>query len=41
VAWDWEGPSPCAVCGEVPEEVIEIVEQIVPARGERRKEPAG
>jgi hypothetical protein len=41
VNWDWEGPTPCAVCGEVTEEVIEIIEQIVPARGERRKEPAG
>jgi hypothetical protein len=41
VVWDGEVPSPCAVCGEVPEEVIEIVEQIVPARGQRHEDHAG
>jgi hypothetical protein len=41
VAWKRASPPACAVCGEVPEEVIEIVEQIVPARGEHLKGPRG
>jgi hypothetical protein len=41
VAWKRELPPACAVCGEVSEDIIEIVDQIVPARGERRKVPAG
>jgi hypothetical protein len=32
VNWDWEGPPPCAVCGEVTEEVVEIIEQVVATR---------
>jgi hypothetical protein len=30
--WEEEGSPPCPVCGEVPELVYDIVEQIVPAR---------
>jgi hypothetical protein len=31
--WEEDGPPPCPVCGEVPEDVLRIVEQVVPARG--------
>jgi hypothetical protein len=41
VAWQRELPPACAGCDEAPEDIIEIVEQIVPARGERLNEPAG
>jgi hypothetical protein len=34
--WAKPGPPACPECGEVPEEVIEIVEQVVLDRGEAR-----
>ncbi len=36
MAWAGEGPSPCAACGQVPEEVIEVVEQVVETRDQAR-----
>jgi hypothetical protein len=33
--WTEEGPPVCPECGQVPEEVIEIVEHLVLARGTR------
>jgi hypothetical protein len=36
VLWEEEGPAACAACGEVPEDVTEIVEQVVLDRGGAR-----
>jgi hypothetical protein len=33
VAWEEGGPTACPECGQVPEDFIEIVERVVPARG--------
>jgi hypothetical protein len=34
-----EAPRPCARCGQVPEEVIEVVEVIIHSREERERLP--
>ena len=38
---DGDAPQPCDVCGEAPEEVIEIVEVVVSTRAESVRWPAG